>query len=69
MAMNVNQRIRHYKGGLYVVIATAKLEATEELMYVYRNEATGETWVRPQAEFDDIVEWQGQRVTRFTVVE
>lgn len=45
---------RHKKtGGFYSVICNANIEKTGELAVVYRNEKTGERWVRPAAEFND----------------
>ena len=40
---------RHYKGGLYTLLATARHSETEEWHAVYRSEATGTLWVRPLA--------------------
>lgn len=45
---------RHDKtGGVYEVICNATHESTGEMMVVYRNQATGERWARPAAEFND----------------
>ena len=60
---------RHYKGGLYVVLMKAELENGLVPVFVYQSESDRRTWVRPQAEFDDIVEWQGKQMKRFEVVE
>lgn len=38
---------RHYKGGLYTVLHTARHSETEEWLVVYRSEAHGSLWVRP----------------------
>ncbi|NHN84717.1 DUF1653 domain-containing protein [Acetobacter musti] len=38
---------RHYKGGLYTVLATARHSETEEWFVVYRSESMGTLWVRP----------------------
>jgi hypothetical protein len=62
------RRYRHYKGGVYEIVTEARLEATEELVFVYRNVETGDVWVRPRADFDDMVNWQGQQVPRFSEV-
>lgn len=66
--LNNPRRFRHYKGGMYEVVCEARLESTQTLMMVYRNIDTGDIWVRPRAEFDDIVDWQGQQVARFAEV-
>lgn len=45
---------RHKKtGGIYSVICNANIEKTGEPAVVYRNERTGEQWVRPAIEFND----------------
>jgi len=38
---------RHYKGGIYEVIDTAKHSETLEELVVYRNISTDACWVRP----------------------
>ena len=40
---------RHYKGGLYTLLATARHSETEEWHAFYRSEAHGTLWVRPLA--------------------
>lgn len=49
---------RHYKGGLYLVIGTAKHSETEELMVVYEHLWPHERGlrVRPAEMFDDVLE-------------
>lgn len=42
---------RHYKGGLYRVIARGRVEADLSPVVIYDNEK-GETWVRPVDDFD-----------------
>lgn len=37
---------RHYKGGLYVVVAIATMEGSKERCVVYRG-SDGHVWVRP----------------------
>jgi hypothetical protein len=60
------QRFRHYKGGLYEVVAVARLEATHEPLVVYRAEVDGTVWARPLAQWSETVEHEGQSVTRFS---
>ncbi|GBQ62826.1 hypothetical protein AA103196_0418 [Ameyamaea chiangmaiensis NBRC 103196] len=38
---------RHYKGGLYTVLAVGRHSETEEWLVTYRAEAHGTIWVRP----------------------
>ncbi|GBR05963.1 DUF1653 domain-containing protein [Acetobacter oeni] len=47
---------RHYKGGLYTVIATARHSETEERLVVYRSESLGSVWVRPLAMWNETVD-------------
>lgn len=49
---------RHYKGGLYRVIARGRDEADLTSCVIY-DDARGETWVRPAAEFDAAVRSEG----------
>ncbi|MCV2352164.1 DUF1653 domain-containing protein [Paucibacter sp. Y2R2-4] len=58
---------RHYKGGEYEVIGAARHSETLEPLVVYRPlyNATG-LWVRPHAMFFESLEFEGQRVPRFT---
>ncbi len=59
-------RYRHYKGGLYEVIATARHSETLEPMTVYRA-LYGEqgVWVRPAAMFAEHITLEGVRQPRF----
>ena len=57
---------RHYKGGLYEVIGTARHSETREPMTVYRA-LYGEhgLWVRPADMFSEQVTVEGVRQARF----
>lgn len=50
---------RHYKHGLYEVIAAGIIEATMEPAVIYRGE-DGTIWVRPQADFNAGVGQEGR---------
>ncbi len=58
---------RHYKGGMYAILATTRHSETLEPMTLYRAlyGAHG-LWVRPAAMFDEIVVWEGVQQRRFT---
>lgn len=56
---------RHFKGGQYEVVGTARHSETEESLVVYRS-ADGSMWVRPEATWSEIVEHEGRAVPRFT---
>lgn len=43
---------RHYKGGLYRVVARGKIEADLSPVVIYDNKQ-GETWVRPVRDFEE----------------
>lgn len=49
---------RHYKGGLYHIVAIGKIEATFESAVIYHKhgEPFGIWWIRPEAEFMGTVE-------------
>lgn len=59
-------RYRHYKGGLYEVVATVRHSETLEPLTLYRA-LYGEQglWVRPAAMFAEDVVVDGQRMPRF----
>lgn len=63
-------RYRHYKGGLYEVIETARHSETLEPMTVYRA-LYGEQglWVRPAGMFLETVTIAGVTQSRFTRIE
>ncbi|NHN88148.1 DUF1653 domain-containing protein [Acetobacter conturbans] len=56
---------RHYKGGLYTVLHTARHSETEEWLVVYRSEAHGTLWVRPLSMWVELVEGH----PRFLLIE
>lgn len=63
-------RYRHYKGGEYRVIGTARHSETDELLVVYRCLYDNNSlWVRPLAMFMESIMVNGQEVPRFTRCE
>lgn len=59
-------KYRHYKGGTYQVIGTARHSETDELLVVYRCLADNDSlWVRPLAMFMETVLVAGCEVPRF----
>jgi len=63
-------RYRHYKGGEYQVVGTARHSETEELLVVYRCMYDNDSlWVRPLSMFIETVVICGQQVPRFTMCE
>ena len=62
-------RYRHYKGGHYEVIGTARHSETLEPMTLYRVlDGEGNLWVRPAAMFLEDVVLDGVRQPRFKPV-
>ena len=62
-------RWRHFKGGEYELLFTARHSETEELMVVYRAlYGEGGYWVRPASMWLETVERDGRRLPRFTYV-
>ena len=63
---------RHYKGGLYRLVAWATNEADLMDVVVYRSELDGRVWVRPRVDFygnvHDEVCANAETVLRFTRV-
>ncbi len=62
-------RYRHYKGGLYELVAVASHSETLEPMIVYKSLSNGGWWVRPASMWNETVTVDGKSVTRFTLVE
>ncbi|MFN5178372.1 DUF1653 domain-containing protein [Limnohabitans sp.] len=62
--------LRHYKGGLYRVVGLCRIEATLKTGVLYQTCQGDEdvVWMRPLAEFSDVVTAAGAPVPRFTVV-
>ena len=57
----------HFKGNEYEVTGMATHSETLEEMVIYRAlYGDGGVWVRPAAMWDEIVEYNGRRVKRFT---
>lgn len=60
-------RYRHYKGGEYWVIGTARHSENDELLVVYHCLYDNNSlWVRPLEMFEETVVVDGQIVSRFT---
>lgn len=62
-------RYRHYKGGLYEVLGTARHSETLEPVVLYRAlYGRQELWVRPFAMFEEMVTVDGVTRPRFAPV-
>lgn len=63
-------KYRHFKGGEYEVLYTAKDSETLEPLVVYRAlYGEGEIWVRPARMWHETVERDGKTHKRFTFIE
>jgi hypothetical protein len=60
---------RHYKGQLYNVTGTVRHSETMEILALYQClYGDFSVWVRPVAMFDDLVEYDGKTMKRFTYI-
>ena len=61
---------RHYKGDLYQATHVGRMESTHQECVAYQAQY-GERyhWFRPLVEWNEMVEHEGQRVPRFTLVK
>jgi hypothetical protein len=59
------QHYRHFKGGLYTILAVATHSETLEEMVVYRSDTDGSIWARPKTMFMDKV----GNTERFTLLD
>jgi len=68
------KRVRHYRAGEYEIICEGIDEATLEPVIVYKSLyaakdfAAGTIWVRRKKIFDEMVEFEGKQVPRFTII-
>lgn len=62
-------KYRHFKGNEYEVLAVARHSETLEEMVVYRAlYGDGGVWVRPISMWNEKVERDGKRFSRFTYI-
>ncbi|MFS2007399.1 DUF1653 domain-containing protein [Duganella sp. CT11-25] len=64
----MQQRFKHYKGGLYELVCEATLESDLSTVIVYRA-ANGTIWCRPKDVFFEVIEVDGVKVQRFTPLD
>ena len=62
-------RYRHYKGGEYEVLFTARHTETEETLIIYKAlYGNGEIWARPVSMWNEMVICGGKEVRRFEFI-
>lgn len=65
---------RHYKGGIFKVVAVAKMDDTNEEYVVFHSvyqgleRGEGGWWIRRKEEFAEEIEYKGKTVARFKFV-
>ena len=63
------EKYRHFKGGTYLVLGTAKHSETLEEMVIYKAlYGKEEIWVRPASMWNETVEKDGKEYKRFTYI-
>ena len=66
-APQVGETYRHYKGDSYKVVGLALHSNDDEWMVIYEPlyEADADLFTRPLKDWNEVVEWQGQKKVRF----
>ena len=67
--ITVGKIYKHYKGNVYKIIALAKHSENLEDMIVYESVSDGKTWVRPKRMWNEIVDVNGCKSFRFTLID
>ncbi len=61
---------QHFKGNFYEVLMIAKHSETQEDYVVYQAlYGKKGMWIRPLGMFDEMVEFEGRTIKRFTYIE
>lgn len=70
MDIKINGIYKHYKGRLYKVIAIGTHTETNENLIIYEAQYGNHLiWCRPFSMWNDIVEYNGNNVKRFELIE
>lgn len=68
--VSVGSTYKHYKGMKYVVLDVALIESTLEPGVVYQAQYGAKlTFIRPISDWLSEVEYEGKKITRFTLAE
>jgi len=69
MEENIKGFYKHFKGGVYEVVGTAKHSETLEELVLYRHQGEEALWVRPRDMFFGTKEIDGVPVSRFVKID
>ena len=67
--IKINGIYRHFKGNRYRVTAIAAHSETLEELVIYSDLEEKHTWARPVPMWFEEVEFEGKKITRFTLIE
>lgn len=59
---------RHYKGGIYEVLAVARHTENDEVLVIYKSVSNGKCWARPLSMWEEQVDLYGKTISRFTLI-
>jgi len=60
-------KYKHYKGGIYTAIHTARHTETDDWLVIYQSEG-GQIWARPIEMWTEKVNVNGEWVSRFSYI-
>ncbi len=63
------ERYRHFKGGEYTIESVARHSETLEKLVIYKSDKSGDVWARPYDMFTAVIEYEGERINRFSKIE
>lgn len=68
--VEIGATYRHYKGNLYKIVGVARHSETLEALVVYiALYGNGDLWTRPLSMWNNLIEYQGTKVQRFTKIQ
>jgi len=67
MEFKVEDKIKHYKGGIYTFLGIGTESETGDEVGIYRNDKDNRIWVRPIDMFYEEVKYKGDWVQRFEI--
>lgn len=62
-------KYRHYKGGIYELVCEALLESDPTVTLMIYRSHNGSIWARPKDVFFEMVQVEGESVSRFTKMD